>query len=348
MTKRDDVFVLQMRERIALISRFLTGVSEKKFLKDQLLQSAVVRELEVLGEAARFISAETKSKFPNIPWSQIMGMRNRLIHGYFNVDYSIVWEVARYNLDSIDKDLERVFFATAPRVHPWRKCPQGYYFVKGHDRRVTPSPKNPSGLTVVHEHCRRNPSGKDQLYPDEIRLITETHEVHSKVAPMDKPKSANGFDSVIATWVQYWNELFQNEEEPLTPEIVKALIMSESSFRTDVKTRVSKGNFARGLTQITDETRKILSNEKGEVKDNYLTITAKDLDDSSIAICAAIRWLFHKRHQASAYLGRSASWEEATAHYKSYLRRKKDWRKQAGMVIFQRALDEMKANESIK
>ena len=341
MTKRDDVLVLQMRERIALIAKFLKGVSEQKFLKTQLLQSAVVRELEVIGEAARMISSSTKSKFPNLPWQQMTAMRNRLIHGYFNVDYSIVWEVAHYNLSQVDEELERDYAATAPPVHPWRKCPNGYYYVNSHVRRVRPAAKRPNGLVSVQEHCRRNPSGKDQLYPDEILLVSKEHEVRTKVAQLRAPQVANDFDATIATWVQYWNEIFSGKSAPLTPETVKALILSESSFRTDVTTRVSKGNLARGLTQITDETRKILGNEKGELKDHFLTLSAKDLDNPTIAVCAAVRWLYHKRDQASSYLGREASWHEAVAHYKSYLRRKKDWRTQKGMISFENALKEL-------
>jgi len=75
-------------------------------------------------------------------------------------------------------------------------------------------------------------------------------------------------------------------------------------------------NSARGLSQITNNTRKILSDEKGELKDHYITTTKKDLNDPNISICAGIRWLFRKKDIATAKLKRNASWEEAVYEYK--------------------------------
>ena len=73
---------------------------------------------------------------------------------------------------------------------------------------------------------------------------------------------------------------------------------------------------ARGLMQITNKTRKILANEKGELKDHYLTLTREDLNEPSNNICAGIRWLFRKRAIASDLLKRTATWEEAIAEFK--------------------------------
>jgi hypothetical protein len=98
--------------------------------------------------------------------------------------------------------------------------------------------------------------------------------------------------------------------------------------------KVAARNYARGPLQITDETRKILADEAGELKDHHITLTATDVKKVGLAMPAAIRWLFHKRDLASKYLGRQASWEEAVADYKGYLRKKKDFRLQKGMTKF--------------
>ena len=68
--------------------------------------------------------------------------------------------------------------------------------------------------------------------------------------------------------------------------------------------------------QITNDTRKILGNEKGELKDHFLTLTREALDDPSNNICAGIRWLFRKHAIASSRFGRTATWEEAVAEFK--------------------------------
>src|SRR5207302_719273 len=75
-------------------------------------------------------------------------------------------------------------------------------------------------------------------------------------------------------------------------------------------------NSARGLMQITNQTRKILDDSGGEIKDHYVTAARKDLNDPSVNICAGVRWLFHERELASGDLGRQATWLEAISKYK--------------------------------
>ena len=86
--------------------------------------------------------------------------------------------------------------------------------------------------------------------------------------------------------------------------------------------------------QITDETRKIMADETGELKEHFLTLTKDDVKVPEIAAAASVRWLFHKKELAGGYLKREASWEEAVAEYKGYLRKGKDYGKQKGMKRF--------------
>ena len=69
-------------------------VSKAEYLHDPVLQRAVVRSLEIIGEAAKQVPAAFRSDHPEIDWRSIAGMRDRLIHGYFGVDHDIVWNVA--------------------------------------------------------------------------------------------------------------------------------------------------------------------------------------------------------------------------------------------------------------
>jgi hypothetical protein len=68
--------------------------------------------------------------------------------------------------------------------------------------------------------------------------------------------------------------------------------------------------------QITNDTRKILGDEKGELKDRFLTVTKEELNDPNVNICAGVRWLFHKRKLLSSKLGRQATWMETVSNYK--------------------------------
>ncbi len=120
-------------------------------------------------------------------------------------------------------------------------------------------------------------------------------------------------------WTKYWNEIFQ-PSDPLDPDLVKALIATESSFRTNKKVRAGKrAGLARGLMQVTDWTLRTLKEEDGELRDHLVDLNQQDMTDPTANIAAGIRWLFRKRETASAKLKRQATWEEATADYKGYL-----------------------------
>jgi uncharacterized protein with HEPN domain len=102
MSKRDwTLFLQDMLESIGNIAQYTSGMSFQDFLKDTRTRDAVVRNLEVLGEAARRIPDDIRERYPEIPWAQIVGLRNRLIHGYFLVDYGIVWEIVQDELPQL-------------------------------------------------------------------------------------------------------------------------------------------------------------------------------------------------------------------------------------------------------
>ena len=79
---------------------------------DEMLALAVIRLLEVMGEATRGLSQEVKDKNPQIPWKQIAGTRDRLIHGYFDVDLDIIWSIISRDLPPLIEELEKLVFET--------------------------------------------------------------------------------------------------------------------------------------------------------------------------------------------------------------------------------------------
>lgn len=90
------------------ILAFARGRKRTDLDKDRQFLSAVVREFEIIGEAAGRISKRTQKRFPKIPWKDTIGMRNRLIHAYFDVDHDIVWKTVRNYLPSLCQQLERI------------------------------------------------------------------------------------------------------------------------------------------------------------------------------------------------------------------------------------------------
>lgn len=84
------------------------GLSKDQFLEDSTLQRAFVRSLEIVGEAAKKVPVEFKQKYGHIDWRAIAGMRDRLIHDYFGVDYDIVWDVVKNKAPILQKELQEI------------------------------------------------------------------------------------------------------------------------------------------------------------------------------------------------------------------------------------------------
>jgi uncharacterized protein with HEPN domain len=87
-------------EAVARIEQYQTRGREA-FESDELLQVWIVRHLQIIGEAASRVTEETRSRFPEIPWGKIIGMRHILVHGYFEIDHDIVWLVVEKDLASL-------------------------------------------------------------------------------------------------------------------------------------------------------------------------------------------------------------------------------------------------------
>jgi len=108
--KRDyKLFIKDILECINKIDNFVGEMSFDEFMRDEKTKSAVVRELEVMGEATKNIPKSIREKYKNLPWSQIAKTRDKIIHFYFGVDYEVIWEVVKKRLPEIKAVIERIF-----------------------------------------------------------------------------------------------------------------------------------------------------------------------------------------------------------------------------------------------
>lgn len=103
---RDLVLLLDILQAAQDARGFVAGMSRDEFYNSQLHQNAVIRSLEVIGEAAGKVSPETASAQPDIPWRKMTGMRHRLIHDYSGVRMDLVWSVVNTELDPLIRVLE--------------------------------------------------------------------------------------------------------------------------------------------------------------------------------------------------------------------------------------------------
>jgi uncharacterized protein with HEPN domain len=109
MKNRDyRMFLEDILQSIAKIQNYLSGLSYDDFIQNGLVFDAVIRNLEVIGEATRHIPEDIKNKYTEIPWRRMAGLRNILIHEYFGLDESIVWEVATRNLPEVEPQIKNL------------------------------------------------------------------------------------------------------------------------------------------------------------------------------------------------------------------------------------------------
>ena len=108
---RDDrERLLDILEAIERIEKY-TSKGREAFEDDELIQTWVVHHLEIIGEATRALSSEIKQLYPKTPWSQIAGMRNILVHHYFGVDSSAVWNAVDRDLPALKNQVEAMLAA---------------------------------------------------------------------------------------------------------------------------------------------------------------------------------------------------------------------------------------------
>lgn len=108
---RDDSNLLDILNAARKVVRYCEGVPWEEFETNEILQDAVLRKLGIIGEAARRVSEETRKAHPEIPWADIIGMRNRLIHDYTRVDLRRVW-------DTVTDDIPALIERLIPLVPP--------------------------------------------------------------------------------------------------------------------------------------------------------------------------------------------------------------------------------------
>jgi len=106
--RRDKDFVGDIAEAMDLIVAYTNGLTYRKFLKDRKTQDAIVRNFEVIGEAAKNISANFRARNLDVPWKKLAGLRDKLIHFYFGIDYKIVWNIIRKELPKLRRLIKAV------------------------------------------------------------------------------------------------------------------------------------------------------------------------------------------------------------------------------------------------
>ena len=111
MSKREpELLIKDILESIAKIQRYSSGLKLQEFLQDEKTFDAIIRNFEIIGEAASRLPEDFKDRFPDIDWARIRGFRNRIVHDYMGIDPQIVWTIISIYLPILKKDLEAIKF----------------------------------------------------------------------------------------------------------------------------------------------------------------------------------------------------------------------------------------------
>lgn len=105
---RDDAYLVDILDAARLALVYVSDKTKEEFDNDIQCQDAVIRRLEIIGEAARRVSEQTKIKLPHLPWNAMMNMRNVLIHEYDAIDLPVVWDTVQNDLPPLIGALEKI------------------------------------------------------------------------------------------------------------------------------------------------------------------------------------------------------------------------------------------------
>ena len=104
---RDEVYIRHILDAIAKIERYV-AVGQEQFFAEPLWQDAVIRQLEIVGEATKRISRDVRNRYPDVEWRRMAGMRDVLAHNYMAVDLRVVWRVTQQSLPELKRQLEAI------------------------------------------------------------------------------------------------------------------------------------------------------------------------------------------------------------------------------------------------
>jgi uncharacterized protein with HEPN domain len=106
--KDDKIYILHIRDSISIINKYTKTMNKEAFLVDELVQNTVIRQIQIIGEASKNLSKELKGRYKHVPWKEMVGMRNVLVHKYFGIDLTAVWKAVKEDIPELENAVLRI------------------------------------------------------------------------------------------------------------------------------------------------------------------------------------------------------------------------------------------------
>lgn len=114
--KKNEFYIYHIRDSIDKIISYTQKYDFNSFSSDSIIQDAVIRQFEIIGEASSKLSEDFKTQYQSIPWKEIIGMRNKLIHDYFGVNIKFVWETVKQDLPGLKTEIGIIIKNSDPQL----------------------------------------------------------------------------------------------------------------------------------------------------------------------------------------------------------------------------------------
>ncbi|MDP3741800.1 MAG: DUF86 domain-containing protein [Candidatus Micrarchaeota archaeon] len=108
MNKNPSLYLGHILEAVKKISRYTSGIDEEEFLENELVKDGVTCNIQIIGEAIKNLPPEFKEKHPEVPWKDIAGMRDRIVHFYFGIDYQIMWATVKEDIPELQQQIKKL------------------------------------------------------------------------------------------------------------------------------------------------------------------------------------------------------------------------------------------------
>lgn len=108
MPREYKAYLRDILEAIRKIERYSEDISFEEFVDDELIQDGIVRNLEIIGEAVKYIPEDAKKDYPEVEWRKIAGLRDILIHAYFGIDVEVIWDIVKNKIPNLKEKIEKI------------------------------------------------------------------------------------------------------------------------------------------------------------------------------------------------------------------------------------------------